>query len=342
MPDVNIQTDVSTLQIREGGQASFQVRLAARPEESVTVRVRRGSGDTSLSVVSGASLSFSRRNYSTWQTVTLRASEDADGGNGQATFVLRGDDLRSAQVAVTVADNDASANGVQIQTSESSIQIPEGGRTTFNVRLASRPSKSVTITVARIAGDSDITVVSGASLDFNTRSYNTWKTVTLAAAEDSDSTNGQATFRLTGPGLAAAQVTVTEIDNDVAAPNFRIVTDKTQLAVPEGGTATFQVKLSADPGAGRTVAVTIGRDSGDADITVSSGSTYYFNSSTWNTYQPVVLAAAVDADSTNGQATFAISASGVPAVYVRATEQEAGGGTGGGPRTGGHRSGQPH
>ena len=110
------------------------------------------------------------------------------------------------------------------------------------------------------------------------------------------------------------------------------MTDRTQLAVAEGGRATLQVKLSADPGAGRTVAVTIGRDSGEADINVSSGSTYYFNSSTWNTYQPIVLAAAVDADSTNGQATFAISASGVPAVYVRATEQEAGGGAAGSPR----------
>jgi hypothetical protein len=89
---------------------------------------------------------------------------------------------------------------VQIQTNESSIQIPEGGRATFNVRLASRPSTSVTVKVARITGDSDITVVSGASLDFTTSSYNTWRTVTLAAADDSDATNGQATFRLTDRG----------------------------------------------------------------------------------------------------------------------------------------------
>jgi len=196
------------------------------------------------------------------------------------------------------------------------------------VRLASRPSTSVTVTVARIGGDSDITVVSGGSLSFTTSNYNTWRTVSLAAAEDSDTTNGQATFRLTGQGLTPSQVTVTEIDNDTTLPSFRIVTDKTQLAVPEGGKATFQVKLSADPGQGRTVAVTVGRNSGDADINVSSGSTYYFNSTNWNTYFPIEVTAAVDADSTNGQAVFAISASGVPTLYVTATEQEAGGGTG--------------
>ena len=166
MSDVNIQTSVSSLQIRAGGQASFQVRLAARPEESVTVRVRRRSGDTGLSVVSGASLSFSRRNYGTWQTVTLRASEGTGAGNGQATLILSGDDLRSSQVTVTVTDNDTSGTAVPIQTSESSVQIQEGGRATFNVRLASRPSASVTVTTARVAGDSDITVVSGASLAF--------------------------------------------------------------------------------------------------------------------------------------------------------------------------------
>ena len=287
-----------------------------------------------MSVVSGASLSFSRRNYDRWQTVTLRASEDGNASNGQTTFILSGENVRSAQVTVTAVDNDTSGGvnppgGVQIQTSESSIQIPEGGRATFNVRLASRPSTSVTVAVARIAGDSDITVVSGASLDFNTSSYNTWRTVTLAAAEDSDATNGQATFRLTGQGLAPSQVTVTEIDNDAVLPSFQFLTDRKQLAVPEGGRSTFQIKLSADPGPGRNVAVTVGRDSGDADINVSSGSTYYFNTSNWNIYYPIELAAAVDADSANGQAIFAISASGVPTVYVTATEQEAGGGTGG-------------
>jgi [NiFe] hydrogenase large subunit len=325
MPSVAIQTDVANLLIQEGGQASFQVRLAAKPARSVTVKVKRESGDSSLSVVSGASLSFSAKNYGQWQTVTLRASEDADAADGQASFVLRGEDLKSAKVTVTAVDNDASGGGVPIQTSETSLQIPEGGRATFNVRLGSRPTSSVTVNVARIAGDSDITVASGASLSFSTSNYNTWKTVTLAAAEDSDATNGKATFSLTGEGLASAQVSVAEIDRGTNTPTFNIVTDKTQLDVPEGGKAAFQVKLSGDPGEGRTVAVTVGRNGGDADINVSSGSTYYFNSSNWSTYYPVELAAAVDADSTNGQAVFAVSASGVPTVYVTATEQDAGG-----------------
>jgi [NiFe] hydrogenase large subunit len=328
MSDVAIKTDVSNLQIQEGGQASFQVRLASQPKESVTVSVKRESGDSSLSVVSGASLSFSRKNYGQWQTVTLRASEDANATNGQATFVLKGEDLRSAQVTVTTLDNDASVGGVPIQASETNLQIPEGERATFNVRLTARPTSPVTVRVARIAGDSDITVVSGGSLSFTTSNYNTWKTVTLAAAEDSDATNGQATFSLTGQGLASSLVTVTEIDKGANPANFRIVTDKTQLAVPEGGKGAFQVKLSADPGKGRTVAVTVGRNSGDADINVSSGSTYYFNSSNWSTYYPIELTAAVDADGTNGQAVFAISASGVPTVCVTATEQEASSGAG--------------
>ena len=81
------------------------------------------------------------------------------------------------------------------------------------------------------------------------------------------------------------------------------------------------MKLSADPGG--TVAVTVGRDSGDADITVASGSTYYFESGNWNVYQPVTLTATADSDTSNGQALFAVSTPGAATVYVTATEQEA-------------------
>jgi [NiFe] hydrogenase large subunit len=138
----------------------------------------------------------------------------------------------------------------------------------------------------------------------------------LAAAQDGDSNNGQATIRLTGRGLAAA-----ETDKEQSTLDYEIVTDTNTLTVAEGGTARFQGKLSVDPG--QTVAVTVGRDSGDADISVASGSSYYFNSSNWDTHQPVTLTAAEDPDDSNGQATLALSAAGVATEYVTAAEQDA-------------------
>lgn len=215
------------------------------------------------------------------------------------------------------------STAVAIQTSVTGLQVPEGGQASFNVKLSARPKTDVTVTVARTAGDADISVASGSSLTIKKRNYNQWHTVTLSAAEDGDTTSGQATIKLSGPNLTAAEVIATEVDNDTdTPPGYEIVTDTTAVTVAEGGTAGFQVKLSADPG--ETVAVTVGHAGGDADISVASGSTYYFNSSNWDTYQPVTLAAADDADDANGQASFAVSAPGAITVTVTATEQDAG------------------
>lgn len=212
-------------------------------------------------------------------------------------------------------------NAIAIVTSVSGLEIPEGGQATFNIKLSARPAADVTINAVRSAGDADINVISGSSLKIRKRDYNKWHTITLSAVEDGDSAGGEATISLTGSGVTPAQVIAGEIDND--SPGFGIVADKSTITVTEGGTAEFQVKLSSDPG--QTVAVTAGRDGGDADITVVSGATCHFDPNTWDTYQPVTLAAATDSDELNGQATFALSAPGAATVYVTATEADTGG-----------------
>jgi hypothetical protein len=139
----------------------------------------------------------------------------------------------------------------KIITSVSSVQVPEGGQTTFNVRLSSRPRKrSVEINVQRVSGDENIGVSSGQEMIFSRRNYNQWQTVTVAASEDTDHTNGQAAFRLSGEGVTAATIAATEVDNDTAVPTYQIVTDRNTMSVMEGGTAEFQsssVPIPANP-----------------------------------------------------------------------------------------------
>jgi [NiFe] hydrogenase large subunit len=208
-----------------------------------------------------------------------------------------------------------------IITSVSSVQVPEGGQATFNVRLSSRPRKrSIEINIERVSGDSSIEISSAREMAFSRRNYNQWQTVTMVAAEDGDHTDGQAVFRLSGEDVTAATIAATELDNDSAVSTFEIVTDRSTLNVVEGGTAAFQVKLSADPG--QAVSVTVGHDNGDTDLSVVSGLTYYFDSANWDGYQPVTVAAAEDGDDSGGQATFALSAAGAQTVYVNATEQD--------------------
>ena len=79
-------------------------------------------------------------------------------------------------------------------------------------------------------------------------------------------------------------------------PTVSLVVSPTSVSVPEGGTATYAVRLSAQPSGNVTVATTAG--SGDSNLTVSSGASLTFTTSNWNTNQNVTLAAAEDTDTT--------------------------------------------
>ena len=483
-------TDTSSLTIAEGGSASFNVKLGTAPPADVSATVARVSGDTDISVVSGASLTFTTSNWSTWQTVTLAAAEDADNLNGTATIRISSATVASRDIGVTELDNDVSAavynptlkvpacastlagcdsgtllrgrdslsgagaelhqpntlyglcadgtygsyltdesvdririvstdggpmvpgksvrvdvdayvystsadfldlyytadatvnppswtliatispsatgsqtlsgtytlpsgtiqavranfryQGSQNSCSTGSyddhddlafststtptfalsvgtVSVPEGGTATFQVKLTRAPAEDVTATVARTSGDNDITVTHGGSLVFSTTNWNTWQTVTLAAAEDNDFAAGTASITVTATGIDPVGVTAIEVEND----SIQFVTDVSRLGVPEGGSATFNVKLTAAPTF--DVAATVVRILGDTDITVGGDATISFTPANWNTWQPVTLVAAADADASVGSAVVRIGLAGVASKDVVAHELDASG-----------------
>jgi len=313
LPTLVVST--ASLSVAEGGTATFQVRLSAVPAATTTVTVSRTAGDSDLTVSGGASLSFTTANWNTLQTVTLAAAEDADTSNGTATITVASAGLTSQAVAASEVDNDNA-----LVVSVASVNVAEGGTATFQVRLSAAPTATTTVTVSRTAGDTDLTVSGGASLSFTTANWNTLQTVTLAAAEDADSSNGTATIIVASAGLTSQTVAASEVDNDNG-----LVVSVASLNVAEGGSATFQVRLSAAPAATRTVTVT--RTAGDADLTVSGGSSLSFTTTNWNTLQTVTLAAAEDADTSNGTATITIASAGLTSQAVAASEMDNDGGT---------------
>jgi len=88
----------------------------------------------------------------------------------------------------------------------------------------------------------------------------------------------------------------------------------------EGGTNGFRVRLAAQPAADVTVAVA--RASGDTNITVQSGTNLVFAADTWSAWQAVTLAAAEDADASNGTAVITCASAGLSDVLVTATESD--------------------
>ena len=110
-----------------------------------------------------------------------------------------------------------------------------------------------------------------------------------------------------------------------AATTPTLTVTPTSLTVPERGSKTFTVALSAAPSATTTVSVTK-VSGGDADLTASPTS-LTFTTSNWATAQTVTVSAADDADATNGTASFTVAANDFTSVIVSATEQDDDGAT---------------
>ena len=84
------------------------------------------------------------------------------------------------------------------------------------------------------------------------------------------------------------------------------------LVIPAGGTATFNVSLSANPN--KTVTVGVSRFSGNTDLSVSGGANLVFNTSNWAVPQAVTLSAASGALPQVVGATFRVTTDDIAPV----------------------------
>jgi hypothetical protein len=90
------------------------------------------------------------------------------------------------------------------------INVRENGEGRFFVRLNGAPASNVVVSVARVGGDGDLRVKSGASLAFGPANWDWWQAVTLAATNDDDKAGGTATFRVSLPGSEPRMVAAME------------------------------------------------------------------------------------------------------------------------------------
>jgi PKD repeat protein len=99
-----------------------------------------------------------------------------------------------------------------------------------------------------------------------------------------------------------------------------VETSPSAVDVPEGGTATFDIRLTGAPVS--AVTATVARVSGDADITVQGTSSFIFTTNDWDQWQTVTLAAAQDGDWADGSASIRVSIDGEERALVTATEDD--------------------
>ena len=185
--------DITTLDVAEGGSASYKVKLSVLPTASVTVTIGEGTGDDddtdiTVSTPSGKSLTFTTTDWNTAQTVTLAAAEDSNilSGSRAITHTASGAGSgyagTTASLTATEVDNDKG-----IVLSATTLSVTENASATYTVALSVVPTGDVTVALTA-TGDAGITFTPS-SLTFTTTNWSTAQTVTVSAATDADTTD---------------------------------------------------------------------------------------------------------------------------------------------------------
>ena len=293
-----------------GGTATFSIVLSSMPTANVTIGI--ASSNPAEGTVSTSSVTFTAANWNVAQIVTVTGVDDfAADGNVSYTIVtapavsadLTYLALNPADVAVVNLDNDSP--GITVTPTSGLVTRESGATATFTVRLNSAPLLPVTVGLS--SSNPAEGVVSVPSLTFNLLNWNVPQTVTLTGVDDLVVDGNIGYTIVTAPatsldlsynGLNAADVAVTNFDNDVAGVTVSAISGPTTEA---GGTATFTVVLNSQP----TADVTIGLNSSNTAEGILSRSTLTFTSANWNVAQTVTVTG-VDDFVADGSANYTI------------------------------------
>ena len=298
----NLLMSPTSLMVGEGDDDTYTVELATLPSADVTVTIRVPSG-TDLSL-DKTNLTFTTNTWNSPQTVRVTAGQDPDGANDRATLThsASGGDYGSVrgELTVTVTDNDP----VGLILSENSLGVNEGESGNYTVKLATKPTGTVTVTIGGWSG-TDLSL-NRTSATFTRSTWNSPQTVRVTARTDTDMANDSETLTHTASGGDYGSVTkdlsVTVTDKDV--PNLFL--SPGSLTIDEGDNRTYTVKLATLPTG--EVTVTIAGTSG-TDLTLDKDE-LTFTTTTWNSPQTVRVTADEDTDKTDDSETLTHTALG--------------------------------
>ena len=316
-----------TLDVDEGGTATYTVNLNTVPTGDVTVEIT--SDDPGAATVSPATLTFTPTDWNTARTVTVTGVEDSDQDDEIVTLLndpmgAEYDRVSRVDVELKVTDNDRAgvSPGVSpgVQVSKSTLTVREEDTTgdLYTLVLNAQPSENVTVTVAGHTG-TDVTP-SPTTLTFTSQNWEMAQTVTVKAGNDADTVDDSVTLTHSAAstdtdyqGITIAGVAVTVTDNDSPGVSPGVQVSKSTLTVREEDTAgdSYTVALHTQPTA--NVAVTVAGHAG-TDVT-RSPTTLTFTSQNWEMAQTVTVKAGNDTDTVDDIVTLTHSAASTDTDY---------------------------
>ncbi len=277
-----------------GGQAQFSVVLDSQPTATVTVPLK--SLNLKEGTVDVKQLVFTSSNWSTPQTFAVKGVDDAlvDGDESYQIAVGKPKTrdkafkaLSAKTTTLTNIDNDIPA--IQVTANENLQTSEGGGKATFTVRLATKPTGNVVIP---LQSSNTLEGKVTSSLTFTKLNWNKPQTVTITGVNDSMIDGSQAyqvVFQTAQSsdsaynGKTANPISVINTDNDI--PGVAI-NSTTGLTVLEGATKDVTFKLTAQPTSDVTLTfiTTAGADQATASV-----NSLTFTPANWNVAQAISI-----------------------------------------------------
>ncbi len=307
-----------------GGTGTYTVVLTSQPTAEVTVTVTSGDDEAAkVSVGEGTpadtlDLTFTTSNWNSAQTVTVTGvNDDLDNSDNKRTVTVshtvKGGDYEGLSAdSVTVTVNDDNWTGtfdLSVNPATVAENVSEAREITVTATISGSTfpmPKTISVQVGK-SGDSAVEgtdYATVADFDITIPADETSATGTFSLDPTDDSlVEGAETLSVAGAptGMTVNGTTLEITDDDTAS----LVVDPASLTVPEGSTAGYTVKLSAQPSGDVTVAVT-----GGGNGLTANKSSLTFTAETWSTAQTVTVSAAEDGDLDSETAAFTHTASG--------------------------------
>ena len=256
-PEVTVMFGADAYTVPEGGTQSVTVTLSANPERTVVIPLTtmpQGGADTTDYSVP---LSVTFNANETSKTITFSATHDTVDDDDESVLLGFGANLPiritqgvANEATVSITDDDDPQ--VTVSFGAGTYTVPEGGTQSVTVNLSADPERTVVIPLTTMpqggAGSTDYSVP--LSVTFNTGEMS--KTITFNATHDTEDDDDESVLLAFGANLpsrviqgAPNEATVRITDDD--DPEVTVMFAQMAYTVPEGGTQSVTVNLSADP-----------------------------------------------------------------------------------------------
>ena len=259
------ESDDSTTPDVFENQVELTVTLSADPDRTVDIPLiptnKDGARDTDYSIAPTV-LTFN--DGDTEMTSTFTAAHDGDDDDDESVAIGFGNlppgVIGGDGTTVNIADDDDPR--VRVSFADATYSVPEGGSVEVTVTLSADPERTVDIPLSAAGQDGledaeysvvpeNVTFSAGGSLE---------QTVSVTTTDDDVDDDGASVRLAFGPDLPRRvsrgnipETVVSIMDDD--DPEVRVSFGSATYSVPEGGTRSVTVTLSADPERSVTIGI---------------------------------------------------------------------------------------